>query len=33
METGEALKDLIALSRSLPDIAGHTGRTEPSVIT
>ena len=33
METGEALKDLIALSRSLPDIEGHTGRKEPSVIT
>ena len=33
METGEALKDLISLSRSLPDIPGHTGRTEPSVIT
>ena len=33
LETGEALRDLIALSRSLPDIPGHTGRTEPSVIT
>ena len=33
METGEALRDLIALSRSLADIEGHTGRTEPSVIT
>ena len=33
METGEALKDLIALSRSLPDIESHTGRKEPSVIT
>ena len=33
LETGEALRDLIALSRSLADIAGHTGRTEPSVIT
>ena len=33
METGEALKDLIALSRSIADIEGHTGRTEPSVIT
>ena len=33
LETGEALKDLIALSRSLPDIQGHTGRTEPSVVT
>ena len=33
METGQALKDLIALSRSLPDIEGHTGRKEPSVIT
>ena len=32
-ETPEALKDLIALSRSLPDIAGHTGRSEPSVVT
>ncbi len=33
MQTGEALSDLIALSRSLPDIQGHTGRQEPSVIT
>ncbi len=32
-ETPEALADLIALSRSLADIAGHTGRTEPSVVT
>ena len=32
-ETQEALKDLIALSRSIPDIAGHTGRTAPTVIT
>ena len=32
-ETPDALKDLIALSRSLPDIAGHTGRKEPSVVT
>ncbi|WP_029349028.1 alpha-D-glucose phosphate-specific phosphoglucomutase [Bosea sp. 117] len=28
-----ALADLIAISRSLPDIAGRTGRTEPDVIT
>ena len=33
METGEALRDLIALSRSLAEIERHTGRTEPSVIT
>ena len=32
-ETPAALADLIALSRSLPDIAGHTGRHEPSVVT
>jgi len=32
-ETAEALSDLVALSRSLADIQGHTGRTEPSVIT
>ena len=32
-ETPDALADLIALSRSLSDIAGHTGRTEPSVVT
>ncbi|MBL8792133.1 MAG: alpha-D-glucose phosphate-specific phosphoglucomutase, partial [Rhizobiales bacterium] len=32
-ETQAALKDLIALSRSIPDIAGHTGRNEPTVIT
>ncbi len=32
-ETQTALADLIALSRSIPDIAGHTGRTEPTVIT
>ena len=33
MQTGEALSDLVALSRSLADIAVHTGRQEPSVIT
>ncbi len=33
MQTGEALSDLVALSRSLADIPGHTGRQEPSVIT
>ena len=33
LETAEALSDLVALSRSLADIQGHTGRTEPSVIT
>ena len=33
METPDALADLIALSRSLADIRGHTGRSEPSVIT
>lgn len=31
--TQEALADLISLSRSLPDIAGHTGRHAPTVIT
>ena len=33
VETPEALADLIALSRSLPDITGHTGRREPNVVT
>ena len=33
IETQAALADLIALSRSLPDIAGRTGRSAPSVIT
>ncbi len=33
LDTGAALGDLVALSRSLADIPGHTGRTEPSVIT
>ncbi len=33
IETQEALADLIALSRSIPDIARRTGRTAPSVIT
>ncbi len=33
LETGEALKDLIALSRELAEVERHTGRTEPSVIT
>ena len=33
MQTPDALADLIALSRSLADIRGHTGRSEPSVIT
>ncbi len=33
MDTQEALAELIALSRSIPDIAGHTGRHEPTVIT
>jgi phosphoglucomutase len=32
-DTQIALADLIALSRTIPDIAGHTGRTQPSVIT
>ncbi len=32
-DTGEALRTLIGLSRSLADIAQFTGRTEPSVIT
>lgn len=33
LDTGAALGDLVALSRSLADIPGHTGRAEPSVIT
>ncbi len=33
LETGDALKTLVDLSRSIADIAGHTGRNEPSVIT
>ncbi|MFO1151491.1 MAG: alpha-D-glucose phosphate-specific phosphoglucomutase [Alsobacter sp.] len=33
LETGDALADLIALSRSLADIERHTGRDKPSVIT
>ena len=33
LETGDALKDLIALSRSIADIEKHTSRSEPSVIT
>ena len=33
LETGEALGDLIALSRSLADIERFTGRKEPSVVT
>ncbi|HSI41624.1 MAG TPA: alpha-D-glucose phosphate-specific phosphoglucomutase [Xanthobacteraceae bacterium] len=33
IETQAALADLIAISRSLPDIAGRTGRTEPDVVT
>ena len=33
LETGDAIKDLIALSRSIPGIEQHTGRSEPSVIT
>ena len=32
-ETQSALADLISLSRTIPDIAGHTGRSEPTVIT
>ncbi|WP_131195457.1 alpha-D-glucose phosphate-specific phosphoglucomutase [Lichenihabitans psoromatis] len=32
-ETGDALKTLIGLSRSIAGIEQHTGRTEPSVIT
>jgi len=32
-ETQAALADLIALSRTIPDIAGHTSRHEPTVIT
>lgn len=32
-ETQEMLKDLIALSRSIPDIPGITGRSAPTVIT
>ena len=33
LETPEALADLVALSRTLADIPGHTGREQPSVIT
>ena len=33
LETGEALRELIDLSRSLAGIEHYTGRTEPSVIT
>jgi phosphoglucomutase len=33
IETQAALGDLVALSRSIADIAHYTGRTEPSVIT
>ena len=33
LDTGEALRDLVALSRSLADIERHTGRVEPSVVT
>ena len=33
IETQTALADLIALSRSLPDIARHTGRDAPTTIT
>ncbi|HEY1721176.1 MAG TPA: alpha-D-glucose phosphate-specific phosphoglucomutase [Magnetospirillaceae bacterium] len=33
LETQAALADLIALSRSLPDIAHHTGRDAPTTIT
>jgi phosphoglucomutase len=28
-----ALASLIKLARHIPDIAGHTGRSEPTVIT
>ena len=33
LETGEALSELVGLSRSLAGIEHYTGRTEPSVIT
>ncbi|MBB3772854.1 phosphoglucomutase [Angulomicrobium tetraedrale] len=33
LDTQAALADLIAIARSLPDIEGRTGRSEPSVIT
>ncbi len=33
LQTGDALKTLIDLSRSIAGIVEHTGRTEPSVIT
>ncbi|MCB4770252.1 alpha-D-glucose phosphate-specific phosphoglucomutase [Ancylobacter sp. Lp-2] len=33
LETQAALADLIAISRSLPDIEGRTGRSAPDVIT
>jgi phosphoglucomutase len=32
-ETQESLADLIALARELADIATHTGRHDPDVIT
>lgn len=32
-DTQEALADLIALARDVADIEGHTGRSEPTVIT
>jgi phosphoglucomutase len=33
LDTQDTLADLIAIARSLPDIDGRTGRTEPTVIT
>ncbi|UXY14864.1 alpha-D-glucose phosphate-specific phosphoglucomutase [Chitiniphilus purpureus] len=33
LPTQDALADLIAISRGLADIAGHTGLTEPTVVT
>ncbi len=33
LQTTDALAPLVALSRSLADIPGHTGRAEPSVVT
>ncbi|WP_428030557.1 alpha-D-glucose phosphate-specific phosphoglucomutase [Ancylobacter sp.] len=33
LDTQEALADLIAIARTLPDIEGRTGRAEPTVIT
>jgi phosphoglucomutase len=33
LETQSALADLVTMARSIPDVAGYTGRTAPTVIT